>query len=705
MTALSIQPPFPIITDIDGQPLEDGYIWIGVANLPPIGNPIAVYWDAALTQPAALPVRTRGGYPVNAGTPARLYVNSDYSIQVQNKNGSVVYSAPQATERYGALIISSADISFLQAGSGAVVRTAQSKMRDVVSVKDFGAVGDGVTDDTVAIQDALDAVSAGGATIYFPAGNYKISKGLSVTKDQTTLLGAGKFNTEISPLASFDRVTYDALITIGDGTSTDNGANCVLQNLSVISTYNNDGDDVSGVCNNNYYNTDIINCELKGGNPDNRQTGGIYIKRGLHIRISECNLHNGYGYGALLSGGNDITFSNCAFDETQAGIVTDNNVFRMRIENCVFGNLQNNTGYPAAKTGSMIDLTTGAHDVAQIIDCVFEGNTSNTYSNYGVNSDNVDTLIVQGCRFTDMRRMAICKRSNKAMMVLNNYFYNCGWSGSTFDATLGTTNPDTTTFVPDVYSVGASTNATLIVGNRTATNVRSMSWLEGSSGSPSASECIILGNFAAHSAGYVRGVYAYDTNPFVRGQGSNGSLVSQNGPLFVGCVSQIFGTAAAAFDTPGLGVVSRTSAGATEACFAAVNTATSGNNQFVWFYSDSSPSFRASIEYNRGAGLVAYNTTSDYRAKDIIGSVTNSGSVIDSLNVYIGKMKGASIEMPMLLAHEAQTVAPYAVTGNKDAVGKDGHPIFQQMNASSLVPLLIAELQSLRSRVKQLEAT
>lgn len=93
MTTLSIQPPYPIITDIDGQPLEDGYIWIGVAGLSPIGNPIAVYWDAALTQPAGLPIRTQGGYPVNSGTPARLYVGSDYSILVQNKNGSVVYSA------------------------------------------------------------------------------------------------------------------------------------------------------------------------------------------------------------------------------------------------------------------------------------------------------------------------------------------------------------------------------------------------------------------------------------------------------------------------------------------------------------------------------------------------------------------------------------------------------------------------------------
>jgi len=151
MTALSIQPPFPLITDIDGQPLEDGYIWIGTANLNPITNPIAVYWDAALTLPAALPVRTRGGYPVNAGTPARLYVNSDYSIQVQNKNGSVIYSAPDgASDRF-----SSAQISFLQAGLGAVVRTAQSKMRDVVSLADFGAVGDGTTDDRTAIVNAL----------------------------------------------------------------------------------------------------------------------------------------------------------------------------------------------------------------------------------------------------------------------------------------------------------------------------------------------------------------------------------------------------------------------------------------------------------------------------------------------------------------------------------------------------------------------
>jgi hypothetical protein len=183
MPALSIQPPFPIFTDTDGQPLENGYIWIGTANQNPITNPITAYWDAALTVTAAQPVRTLNGYPVNAGTPARLYVNSDYSIQVQNKNGSVVYSAPAATDRFSDVVVNgidSSEVSFLQAGTGAVTRTAQAKMRDFVSVKDFGAVGDGVTDDTVAIQAALTAMGGTGADVFLPRGTYKVSSALLV---------------------------------------------------------------------------------------------------------------------------------------------------------------------------------------------------------------------------------------------------------------------------------------------------------------------------------------------------------------------------------------------------------------------------------------------------------------------------------------------------------------------------------------------
>jgi hypothetical protein len=81
-------------------------------------------------------------------------------------------------------------VPFTQAGSGAVTRTAQAKMRDTVSVKDFGAVGDGVADDSAAIQDAVDSLASGG-TLVFPFGTYKINTHIDITVGNITLLGNG----------------------------------------------------------------------------------------------------------------------------------------------------------------------------------------------------------------------------------------------------------------------------------------------------------------------------------------------------------------------------------------------------------------------------------------------------------------------------------------------------------------------------------
>jgi hypothetical protein len=93
MSTIEVQPPYPAFAGTDGQPLENGYIWIGTVNLSPQVNPIAVYWDAAQTISAPLPIRTLNGYPSRNGTPARFYVASDYSIQVLDSKGSVVYTS------------------------------------------------------------------------------------------------------------------------------------------------------------------------------------------------------------------------------------------------------------------------------------------------------------------------------------------------------------------------------------------------------------------------------------------------------------------------------------------------------------------------------------------------------------------------------------------------------------------------------------
>lgn len=188
MSALSIQPTYPIFTDIDGQPLEAGYVWIGTANLDPQTNPINVYWDAALTILAPQPIRTLNGYPSRNGTPARLYVNSDYSIRVMKKNGSVVYSAPSATERYNDVVVSginAEEVVYDPPFFGAVSTNQEEYNSRVVSVKDFGAVGDGVADDTVAIQNAVNA--AQGKTLLGVSGETYLIRDEIVVPSNVTM--------------------------------------------------------------------------------------------------------------------------------------------------------------------------------------------------------------------------------------------------------------------------------------------------------------------------------------------------------------------------------------------------------------------------------------------------------------------------------------------------------------------------------------
>ena len=84
-------------------------------------------------------------------------------------------------------------VTFVPAGTGATTRTAQAKMRDVVSVKDFGAVGDGVADDTAEIQAAFThLVSVGGGLLLFPAGTYLVSTQIILTNlVNTVVVGVG----------------------------------------------------------------------------------------------------------------------------------------------------------------------------------------------------------------------------------------------------------------------------------------------------------------------------------------------------------------------------------------------------------------------------------------------------------------------------------------------------------------------------------
>jgi hypothetical protein len=80
--------------------------------------------------------------------------------------------------------------------AGAILRSVSSKILDVLSVKDFGAVGDGVADDAAACQAAMDAIPSNGGGVWFPPASvaYKIGTSLTVSKPLAIMLSTGRIN-------------------------------------------------------------------------------------------------------------------------------------------------------------------------------------------------------------------------------------------------------------------------------------------------------------------------------------------------------------------------------------------------------------------------------------------------------------------------------------------------------------------------------
>jgi hypothetical protein len=116
-----------------------------------------------------------------------------------------------------------------------------------ISVSDFGAVGDGVTDDTAAIQAAIDSAHNLGGQIIFPNGNFMVTS-LTISAQGTTLSGSARWGTRITRLSG-----TQPLINVS-GTSSVNGhiKYCSLLNMMI------DGNNLPGVLLQSYYADNCI---------------------------------------------------------------------------------------------------------------------------------------------------------------------------------------------------------------------------------------------------------------------------------------------------------------------------------------------------------------------------------------------------------------------------------------------------------------
>jgi hypothetical protein len=115
-------------------------------------------------------------------------------------------------------------VTYKSKGIGAVTRTVESKLADVVSVKDFGAVGDGVADDTAAIQAAIDYVI------------YNVGSGVPVNHPGAVFMPGGTYRTTDTIHLGYGE-TFRSIRLYGDGRKY--RANNLFRGTAIVPDFNN----------------------------------------------------------------------------------------------------------------------------------------------------------------------------------------------------------------------------------------------------------------------------------------------------------------------------------------------------------------------------------------------------------------------------------------------------------------------------------
>jgi len=194
MTTATLSPsPKLQFFDANGNPLVGGKLYSYAAGTT---TPLATYADynGSTTNSNPVVLDSRGE--------ANVWLSSSYyKLKLTDSNNVEIWTVDHiggfatmadVTAAINAVLASlaassgSSLIGFIQAGTGAVATTAQAKMRETISVKDFGAVGDDTHDDTTNIQAAINYANTIGGDVYFPAGIYRITNTLTINKSGDT---------------------------------------------------------------------------------------------------------------------------------------------------------------------------------------------------------------------------------------------------------------------------------------------------------------------------------------------------------------------------------------------------------------------------------------------------------------------------------------------------------------------------------------
>lgn len=294
-----------------------------------------------------------------------------------------------------------ASAGYTPSGTGAVARSVASKLQESVSVKDFGAVGDGVTDDTAAIQAALNASSV----VYLPKGTYAISAAINIPS-QRRMYGDGIGFTTIKATTSAARIT-----------------NAVIRHDNIrLENFAFDGNNVAIVG---------ITLGVAGSIGVLATSSADSFKE---IKVAQCT-----NTGIVLNCNQYSTFENCIISSNTGGyglyinecgpIVLTDVLFTSNETALFIGGDQAGTNPGGFSSSSIITL----------INCSFYGPYSAPAEGYVV-LRNAYNINFQGCYFeheiTHSQPLIRIERDGASNITGNIYFNECSWYGIAYNTDL-----------------------------------------------------------------------------------------------------------------------------------------------------------------------------------------------------------------------------------------------------------------------------
>lgn len=254
--------------DNSGNVLTGGKIYTYLAGTT---TPVATYTTSVGNVPWSNPIILNSAGRVSGSGEIWVSSNISYKFILKDSNDVLIATYDNINN------ITAANISYTAPYLTAVQTTVADKLAESVSVKDFGAVGDGSTDDTIAITNAIAASNS----VYFPQGTYKITSEIELRSDMY-IYGAGQnvsilnFYKASNPASSEFMLAarYESNILIENMTVK---SNAYADGLFNVGTYyagppkryvNGDLGNINGILISSCSNITIQNCEITGFNYD-----------------------------------------------------------------------------------------------------------------------------------------------------------------------------------------------------------------------------------------------------------------------------------------------------------------------------------------------------------------------------------------------------------------------------------------------------